>query len=182
MQVCDALIAVHAAGVVHRDLKPSNIYLAIDVEDPGAVERVKLLDFGIARVEWEETRITNMGAPLGTPGYMSPEQESGGEVDARSDIFALGAVLYECLVGEPPPPTPSGLWRSGAVQTGSGPFADSGLHKAGKLIPQVWKTVIGRAMAPNPGDRFQDARSFAQALRTLRDELIRAEPSSSTSS
>jgi serine/threonine-protein kinase len=182
MQVCDALVAVHAAGVVHRDLKPSNIYLALDVEDPGAVERVKLLDFGIARVEWEETRITNMGAPLGTPGYMSPEQESGGEVDARSDIFALGAVLYECLVGEPPPPTPSGLWRSGAVYDTGGAVADSGLHKAGKLIPQVWKTVIGRAMAPNPQDRFQDARAFALALRTLRDELMRAEPNTSTSS
>jgi hypothetical protein len=169
-QVCDALVAVHAAGVVHRDLKPSNIYLAIDVDDPGSVERVKLLDFGIARVEWEETRITNMGAPLGTPGYMSPEQETGGEVDARSDIFALGAVLYECLVGEPPPPTPSGLWRSGAV-TDNGP-ADSGVHKAGKLIPPAWKVVIGRAMAPAPGDRFQDARSFAHALRGLRDEIV----------
>jgi serine/threonine-protein kinase len=170
MQVCDALIAVHAAGVVHRDLKPSNIYLAIDREDPAAVERVKLLDFGIARVEWEETRITNMGAPLGTPGYMSPEQETGGEVDTRSDIFALGAVLYECLVGEPPPPTPSGLWKSGA--TGKS-VADSGVHKAGKLIPPAWKEVIAHAMAPSPGDRFQDARSFAAALRGLRDELMK---------
>ncbi len=180
MQVCDALVAVHAAGVVHRDLKPSNIYLAIDVDDPGSVERVKLLDFGIARVEWEETRITNMGAPLGTPGYMSPEQESGGEVDARSDIFALGAVLYECLVGEPPPPTPSGLWRSGAV-SGEGP-ADSGVHKAGKLIPPAWKAVIGRAMAPVPGDRFQDARAFAAALRGLRDEIVREAPPDTSSS
>ena len=178
-QVCDALVAVHAAGVVHRDLKPSNIYLAIDVDDPGAVERVKLLDFGIARVEWEETRITNMGAPLGTPGYMSPEQESGGEVDARSDIFALGAVLYECLVGEPPPPTPSGLWRSGAV-TDNVP-ADSGVHKAAKLIPPSWKAVIGRAMAPVPGDRFQDARAFAQAIRGLRDEIV-GEPAAGTTS
>jgi hypothetical protein len=177
-RVCDALVAVHAAGVVHRDLKPSNIYLAIDADDPGAVERVKLLDFGIARVEWEETRITNMGAPLGTPGYMSPEQESGGEVDARSDIFALGAVLYECLVGEPPPPTPSGLWRSGAVSENTP--SDSGVHKAGKLIPLAWKAVIGRAMAPVPGDRFQDARAFAQALRGLRDEIVReATPGSS---
>jgi serine/threonine-protein kinase len=186
MQVCDALVAVHAAGVVHRDLKPSNIYLAIDPDDPGSVERVKLLDFGIARVEWEETRITNLGAPLGTPGYMSPEQESGGEVDARSDIFALGAVLYECLVGEPPPPTPSGLWRSGAVQaatpTSSETPADSGVHKAGKLIPQAWKIVIGRAMAPVPADRFQDARSFAQALRGLRDEILPSAPPGTSSS
>src|SRR4029079_10934499 len=105
VQVCDAIGAVHAAGIVHRDLKPANIF--ITPIDGG--ERVKLLDFGIARVEWEETRLTNMGAPLGTPGYMSPEQEAGGTIDARSDVFALGAVLYECLVGEPPPPTPSGL-------------------------------------------------------------------------
>jgi hypothetical protein len=175
MQVCDALVAVHAAGVVHRDLKPSNIYLAIDRDDPAAVERVKLLDFGIARVEWEETRITNMGAPLGTPGYMSPEQETGGEVDARSDLFALGAVLYECLVGEPPPPTPSGLWRSGA--TSHAPI-ESGMHKAAKLIPAAWKAVIGHAMAPAPGDRFQDARSFAVALRGLRDEIVRVDAQS----
>jgi serine/threonine-protein kinase len=113
---------------------------------------------------------------------MSPEQETGGEVDARSDIFALGAVLYECLVGEPPPPTPSGLWRSGAVQSSGSGVADSGVHKAGKLIPTAWKAVIGRAMAPVPGDRFQDARSFAQALRGLRDELIRGEAPPGTTS
>jgi hypothetical protein len=71
-----------------------------------------------------------------------------------------------------PPPTPSGLWRSGAMQAG-GSAADSGVHKAAKLIPPAWKVVIARAMAPSPGDRFQDARQFAQALRGLRDELIR---------
>lgn len=107
LQLAEAVVAIHAAGVVHRDLKPSNIFLAHD----DSVERVKVLDFGIARVEWEEMRITNMGAPLGTPGYMSPEQENGGEVDARSDVFAIGALLYECLVGEPPPPTTEDLWK-----------------------------------------------------------------------
>jgi serine/threonine protein kinase len=106
---------------------------------------------------------------------MSPEQETGGEVDARSDLFALGAVLYECLVGEPPPPTPSGLWRSGA--TSHAPI-ESGMHKAAKLIPAAWKAVIGHAMAPAPGDRFQDARSFAVALRGLRDEIVRVDAQS----
>ena len=180
MQVCDALAAVHAAGVIHRDLKPSNIFLAVDREDPAGSMRVKLLDFGIARVEWEETRITNTGGPLGTPGYMSPEQETGGEVDGRSDIFALGAVLYEGLVGEPPPPpTPSGL-----VRTGENPVVtaamrlDSGIQKAAKLIPQAWRNVIEKAMAPLPADRFQDARQVVQAMRGVREEIARVEASS----
>jgi hypothetical protein len=166
MQVCDALAAVHAAGVVHRDLKPSNIYLSVERNDPGGPERVKLLDFGIARVEWEETRITNTGGPLGTPGYMSPEQEIGsGEVDGRSDVFALGAVLFECLVGEPPPPmTPSGLIRTGEA---SAARLDASSQKANAFVPPGWRAVIDKAMAVKPEDRFQDARVFAQALRSV---------------
>jgi hypothetical protein len=156
LQICDALVAVHAAGVVHRDLKPSNLILVKGKDG----ERVKLIDFGIARVEWEETRITNMGAPLGTPGYMSPEQESGGLIDARSDLFAVGALLYECLVGEPPPPMASGLWgRAGAQQRTA--------RSAWENVPAGFRGVIERAMAPAPEDRFQDARAFAQAIRSM---------------
>jgi serine/threonine-protein kinase len=167
LQVTDALAAVHAAGVVHRDIKPSNIFLCPSRDDP-SVERVKLLDFGIARVEWEETRITNMGAPLGTPGYMSPEQESGGTVDARSDIFAFGAVLYECLTGEPPPTAPGDLWKQPSMAPG---VSDSGVQSV--VIPPAWKTIISRAVAPNPDERFQDARAFGQALRALSGESVR---------
>ena len=177
MQVCDALSAVHAAGIVHRDVKPSNVFLAVGGEDPTvAGERVKLLDFGIARVEWEETRITNTGGPLGTPGYMSPEQETGsGEVDGRSDLFALGAMLYECLVGDPPPPvSPSGLIRTGdAVNV----RFDSVALRASPVMSSAWYAVIERAMAPNPADRYQDARAFAQALRETREELAKVEAS-----
>ena len=163
-EICDALVAVHAAGVVHRDLKPSNIFVERSTADRG--QRVKILDFGIARVEWEETRITNVGAPVGTPGYMSPEQEVGGEVDARSDLFAFGCVLYECLVGEPPPPTPSGLWLAGPQAPSVVPRSAS--MKVGlSQIPPAWQDVIERALAPAPRDRFQDARAFAQALRAL---------------
>jgi serine/threonine-protein kinase len=173
IDVCDALAAIHAAGVVHRDLKPSNIYLAASREDASAPERVKLLDFGIARVEWEETRITNTGGPLGTPGYMSPEQEAGTEVDARSDLFALGAVLFECLVGEPPPPqSPSGLVRTREPSTFR---PDSGTQRAAALVPPAWRAIIDKAMAPQPADRYQDARSFAQALRALQDDLLKGE-------
>jgi serine/threonine-protein kinase len=174
MQVCEALAAVHAAGVVHRDVKPSNIYLAVDRDDPTVPERVKLLDFGIARVEWEETRITNTGGPLGTPGYMSPEQEMGiAEVDGRSDVFALGAMLFECLVGEPPPPrTPSGLLRTDDV---SAVRLDSGTQKAAAFVPRDWRSVIEKAMSLHPADRYEDARAFAQALRGVRDAIGKAE-------
>jgi len=154
LQICEALIAVHAAGIVHRDLKPSNLIL---VKAPEG-DRVKLIDFGIARVEWEETRITNMGAPLGTPGYMSPEQEGGGVIDARSDLFAVGAIVYECLVGEPPPPMPSGLFNRKEAQA-----VQPGMEQ----VSSGWRIVIEKAMAPKPEDRFQNARAFAQAIRGI---------------
>ncbi len=159
LQIADALGAVHAAGVIHRDVKPSNIFLC-PVPGEAATERVKLLDFGIARVEWEETRITNMGAPVGTPGYMSPEQAEGAAVDARSDIFALGAVLYECLTGEPPPTSPAELWRQPSMAPG---VAESGVQSV--VIPPDWKEIISRAVAPRPDDRYPDARAFTHALR-----------------
>ena len=169
LQICDALVAVHAAGVVHRDLKPSNLIL---VKAPDG-ERVKVIDFGIARVEWEETRITNMGAPLGTPGYMSPEQESGGQIDARSDLFAVGAILYECLVGEPPPPVPSGLFHASV---------DKGARSGWQQVPEKWRSIIDKAMAPAPENRFQDARSFAQAIRNLEPRLATVGRASGASS
>jgi serine/threonine protein kinase len=195
MQVAEALVAIHAAGVVHRDLKPANIYVTFDEEG----ERAKILDFGIARVEWEEMRITNMGAPLGTPGYMSPEQESGADIDARSDIFAAGAVLYECLVGEPPPPSRDDMWTPGKrpptsiglrlpdpdddqahLQLG-GFRPDSGVQPASRRlpsaapsavadVPEAWRAMVERALAKDPDERFQDARSLLSALRALSAE------------
>lgn len=213
-QVTEAMVAIHAAGVVHRDLKPSNIYLVPqnnedDEEDApssssalGAKEIVKVFDFGIARVEWEEMRITNMGAPLGTPGYMSPEQESGGEIDARSDVYAVGAVLYECFVGEPPPISADDMWKPGsrppssfamrlsltplAEDSDSNQRADSGVQPASRRMPSAapapleatkspgpvdappeWRSVIERALAKRPDDRYPDARALLNALRGI---------------
>jgi serine/threonine-protein kinase len=159
-QVCDALGAVHAAGVIHRDVKPSNIFLHRRSDD-GTLQ-IKLLDFGIARVEWAETRLTNMGAPLGTPGYMSPEQEQGGEIDPRSDIYGAGAVVYECLTGMPPTSTVSGSFAIGApgadAQSAQGPVA---------TIPPEWRAVIAQAMAPLPQARYRDARAMREAILAL---------------
>jgi serine/threonine-protein kinase len=161
LQMCDALGAVHAAGIVHRDIKPSNIFLELLKGEQGEThDHVKLLDFGVARVEWAETRLTNANSPLGTRGYMSPEQEQGLEIDHRADIFALGSVLYECLTGELPPLTPASLWSG---ERG----ADSGVHRASVDIPDPWRVLIQRAMAPLPQQRFADSRALREALAQL---------------
>ncbi len=180
LQMCDALGAVHAAGVVHRDVKPSNVLLAVDRDDPGGPERVKLLDFGIARVEWEETRITNTGGPLGTPGYMSPEQETGeGEVDGRSDLFALGAMLFEVPRGRAAAAAarPSGLDSNDRRIVV--PERTRATQKASSLVPpaMAWRVVIDRAMA---GAAVEDPISRRARLRAsppgavLREELSEA--------
>jgi eukaryotic-like serine/threonine-protein kinase len=96
-QSCEALAVAHAAGIVHRDLKPSNLFLVSH-----ALERVKLLDFGIARQRDVDRTNTQTGTMLGTLGYMAPEQALGArELDARADVFALGCLLFECLTGRP---------------------------------------------------------------------------------
>src|SRR5437762_8759253 len=95
MQTARGLAAAHEKGLIHRDIKPGNILL----EQSG--QRVKLTDFGLARAA-EDVRLTRTGLVAGTPLYMSPEQASGEELDARSDLFSLGVVLYELAAGEPP--------------------------------------------------------------------------------
>jgi serine/threonine-protein kinase len=105
-QIADAVAAAHAAGIVHRDLKPENIFLTTDDVAPGKDE-VKLFDFGVAKLvgdKHEASHKTAAGSIIGTPYYMAPEQVLGHDIDARTDVYALGAVLYETVTGVVPFP------------------------------------------------------------------------------
>jgi serine/threonine protein kinase len=97
MELASGLNAAHAAGIIHRDIKPSNIWLERSAD--GAMRRARLLDFGLARTLTTNVPLTRTQQMMGTPGYMAPEQVRGGSVDARTDIFSLGCVLYEAFVG-----------------------------------------------------------------------------------
>jgi serine/threonine protein kinase len=146
--------------VIHRDIKPGNVFLATEEGPKGPRERVKLLDFGIARVEWAETKLTQFGAPLGTPGYMAPEQEAGDEIDPRADLFSVGAVLFECLAGHPPAPTDRLSLPSASERT-------SGVLPSMPPVPAPWAEFLRRAIAPNPRERFSDAKTMREALLTV---------------
>jgi serine/threonine protein kinase len=101
-QCCKSLAEAHKAGIIHRDLKPDNIFL-VDIE--GERDFAKVLDFGVAKLkefEGKDGTLTQAGMIFGTPKYMSPEQARSGNLDARSDVYALGIIMYEMLMGKPP--------------------------------------------------------------------------------
>jgi serine/threonine-protein kinase len=150
-QVAKALHAAHKVGLVHRDVKPSNILLDED-------DFAYLIDFGIARAA-ADTRLTGTGGMIGTLHYMAPERLSSGEVDARSDIYALACVLYECLTGSRPFPG-DGLERQIAAHLTDPPPQPSSTHLD---LPQDFDAVIARGMAKDPRQRYATTVELANA-------------------
>ena len=146
MQVLDALDAAHAAGIVHRDIKPSNIML-------GRNDRVKLVDFGVARLV--DVDVTRTGDQLGTPAYMAPEQVRGANADERTDLYGLGATLYEVVTGE----------RVVAFES-PGPEALAKLHAACAGAPFL-ERLIARCLQGDPSARYASARDALAALTPL---------------
>jgi serine/threonine-protein kinase len=154
LQICDALDTMHKHGVVHRDLKPENVM----VDD---ADRIKLIDFGIAKKE-DARRLTfvEVSKTLGTPDYISPEQVKGQRGDQRSDIYSLGAMLYEMLTGEPP-------------YTGSNPLAvmnerllndpEPVRTLRNEVSPEL-EEILKRALAREPRNRYQTASEMAWEL------------------
>jgi serine/threonine-protein kinase len=152
----------HDAGVIHRDIKPGNVMLTRD-------GRVKLADFGIARIE--SSTMTQDGTVLGTPAYMSPEQLTAQSVDARSDLYAAGVVLYQLLAGERP--FEGGLAAITHKVMNTVPPRPSDISIA---APPALDMVVAKAMSRRPADRYPSADAFARALAAADEESKRPQP------
>lgn len=161
-QLADALDYAHRQGVVHRDVKPANVLMATDASSQyeGSGGRPVLTDFGIAKALYEVTTLTRTGTAIGTPEYMAPEQFMGGAIDGRTDVYALGIVLYEMLAGRPPfnAPTP----MSTLYKQANEPPAPLRTVVA---VPAWLESIVGKALAKRPDDRYQRAGDLAADLR-----------------
>ena len=169
LHILDALAAAHRAGVIHRDLKPENVVL---VRGPGGEPWAKLIDFGIARLAREgpaALRQTGHGTVMGTPYYMSPEQARGSpDIDARSDIYSVGVMLFEMIAGKLPFEGQSS--EEILVQVLSAPFPS--LRALEPSVPPALESVVRTATQRRRDDRYRTALEFAEALRPLRAEMV----------
>ncbi len=150
--VCDALAAAHGSHLVHRDIKPANILLCRD-------GRVKIADFGIAKAAAGDG-LTREGTLVGTAAYLAPEQVEGTPVDGRTDLYALGLVLYESLTGS----LPFSGDNDAAVALARLRITPPNAHRVRTAVPRSTAGVIARALARDPDDRYQDAASMRRAL------------------
>jgi serine/threonine-protein kinase len=174
VQILSSLQEAHEAGIVHRDIKPANVMLVR--RRKGGDDQVKLLDFGIAKLQEAEGRKSITGDFVGTPAYMSPEQIRGEDVDARSDLYSLGALLFELVTGK-------------QMFDGPTPITIINLHTQGE-VPRVaevnpavsvrptFEGVLRRALSKRAAERYRDADAMRAALEALRPS---AEPVRSAS-
>jgi serine/threonine protein kinase len=170
--IASALTAAHAKGIVHRDLKPDNVFIIPDPDVPGG-ERPKVLDFGIAKlieahgVPDPDTRRTMTGVLMGTPMYMAPEQaRAAGDIDHRADLYSLGCMLYELLVGQPPF-VAEGAGEVITMQLFNQPVPPR--ERVANLSPELDRITL-KLLEKDPADRFQSSAEVFDALGKLLGE------------
>jgi serine/threonine protein kinase len=161
VRLCWALGAAHAAGIIHRDLKPSNVILTTDLEHG---EKPKLIDFGLAKLAKtvEKSGLTRTGQVVGTPRYMSPEQIAGRAVGERSDMYALGCLIYEMIAGRPP------FNGEDDVQVLYQQIHDEPepLSKNAPDVPEALEKVVQRVLSKDPAQRYASVAELARALES----------------
>jgi len=168
MQVSDGLINAHDNGVVHRDIKPANIMISENIKGR---ELVKVVDFGLAKMlESEQSviqqKISREGNSAGSPMYMSPEQCVGDPADARTDIYALGCVMYECLTGNPP------LFGASVLETFNKVMNEKPQPVSSVVeIPQELDELILKCLEKKPSDRPASVLEFRTALKDIKDRM-----------
>jgi class 3 adenylate cyclase/predicted ATPase len=167
-EIARALAAAHARGLVHRDVKPANVWLE------GPARRVKLLDFGLARPQVGDGRITNPGVVLGTPMYMAPEQAQDQPLDGRADLFSLGCVLYQMVTGRTPFEGNTTLAVLAALITRTPPPAS----QFNPALPAPLTDLLGRLLAKDPDGRPGSAEAVGEELQAVeRAVALAAHPS-----
>jgi serine/threonine protein kinase len=169
-EIAAGLTAAHERGLIHRDIKPANIWLE---KEHG---RVKIVDFGLARLRDEDARLTQSGNVVGTPAYMSPEQANGQELDARSDLFSLGAVLYQLCTGVTPFRGASMFDTLLAVVS----QVPTPIQELNARISPPLVDLVNRLLAKKPADRPESARVVMEALRQIQTQPVAAPPADPT--
>jgi serine/threonine protein kinase len=152
-QLAEALAVAQDQDIVHRDIKPQNLM----IDESGVL---KVADFGLARTVQRAKALTQAGFVIGTMSYMAPEQLVGGDLDARTDLYAVGVVLFECLTGRQPYEAKNPVAILAALSEQKVPDVSTIAHD----VPPALSAVISRLMEPEPEKRFASARELAEAL------------------
>ncbi|MBM3981875.1 MAG: hypothetical protein FJ304_16710, partial [Planctomycetes bacterium] len=171
-QLATGLAAIHAQGLIHRDIKPANIWLSVestqdteplDADEPPVPVRVKILDFGLVREIEGDTHLTEAGAIMGTPAYMSPEQVRGRDLDHRTDLFSFGCVLYALCTGRPPFVAESPMAQAAALAADT----PARVRALNPDVPRALSKLIAELLEKDTDERPESAAEVAQRLHTV---------------